>query len=156
MGDPLYQVVNFQAKESKDIEQTTFDSSLTLTFIHVHWTSIVVIYSLKVSTVPSLATWPSDLNINTGHLLSRGILTRSLTLTFALWPGNQHALGHLLYQDWQLSSKGVKRYLTDIAATYMCKTICLLFEKRHKNGFSVGFSNEENIIVIQFKVIVWE
>ena len=63
MGDPLYQVSNFQAKESKDIEQTTFDSSLTLTFIHVHWTSIVVIYSLKVSTVPSLATLPSDLNI---------------------------------------------------------------------------------------------
>ena len=59
---------DFQAKGSKDIEQTT--SSLTLIFDHVTWTSIGVIYSLGASNVPSLATFKqSGQNILSGHYL---------------------------------------------------------------------------------------
>ena len=89
-------------RSQKMIEWTTFEQRpavLILIFDHVTWTSIRVIYSLWVFTVPSFATskqrgqktlsgqhffndqqsdldlWLCDLKINRGHLLPMGFHT---------------------------------------------------------------------------------
>ena len=96
-------------------------NSLTLTYDHVTWTSVWVIYTLDASTVPSLGTfqwrvkkniewttffqdqkfdldlWPCDLNI------------KSIWIIFSL--------GASSYKILQLSSKGVKRYWAEITWT---------------------------------------
>ena len=90
-----------QVKGSKDIERTTHStgkSVLTLTFEHVTWKSLRIIYSLRATSAPSLVLimwrgqkilskyticskewfdldlWTCDLKINRDHLLIEGNL----------------------------------------------------------------------------------
>ena len=110
--------------------------SLTLTFVHVNWTSIEVIFSLKAFTIPSLATFKQrSQDILSGqHFFSK---TRSLALTFdhVIWKliGVTYSLGAFTVPSLDISSKGVKRYWSDIAWSTdrpigRYKTICPFFQ----------------------------
>ena len=109
-------------RSQKMIEWTTFEQRpavLILIFDHVTWTSIRVIYSLWVFTVPSFATFKqrgqktlsgqhffndqqSDLDLWLCDLKSIGVI-------YSLWASISELVAST-YQLWQLSSKKIKRY----------------------------------------------
>ena len=127
--------------------------SFTLTFVHMIWTSIEVIFSLKAFTIPRLATFKQrGQDIFSGqHFLSK---TRRLVLTFdhVIWKliGVTYSLGAFTVPSLEISSKGVKRYWSDTAwstdrPTGRYKTICPFFqmgaEKYHHSFISLERTN---------------
>ena len=85
---------------------------MTLFFVHVTWKSIGVLYYLGTSIMQSSATFKlrGQKILSRQHFFQRQAVW-SWPLT--IWPENPW--GHLPYQVWQLSSKGVKSYWVDIA-----------------------------------------
>ena len=114
----------------------TKTSSLILTFNHEIWKSVVVIiFLLGAFIVPCLATFQE----RGQEILSR-YLNKDQQFDLDLWPENQSGTstlyGRPLYQLWQLSRKGVKRYRADIAwSTYRptdrCQKICPFLQRGH-------------------------
>ena len=75
-GNPCTNFGIDQVKGSKDIEQTTQwaeKSGLTLTFEHVTWKSIGIIYSLRLTPAPSLVLikWRGQKILSGQHLVYR-------------------------------------------------------------------------------------
>ena len=94
-GKPCTKFGIDQVKGSKDIERTTHwaeKSGLTLTFDHVTWKSIGIIYSLRATPARSLVLikWMGQKILSGQHTGLRRVGEKSgLTLTFEHWPENQ-------------------------------------------------------------------
>ena len=91
---PLYLVRQLQSKEVKIHWVDTIctkNSSLTVTFDHVTWTSIQNIYSLGTSTIPSLATFKEVKRYWADNICTK---TSNLTLDQTAWKsiGNIYSL----------------------------------------------------------------
>ena len=108
-----------QVKGSKDIEQTTQwteKGGVTLTFEHVTWKSIGIIYSLKAIPAPNLVLikWRGQKIWSGQHSGLRRVVWPWL---LNMWPENQKGSSTFwvqpLHQVWYWSSEGVKRYWAD-------------------------------------------
>ena len=96
-GNPCTKFCIDQVKGSKDIERTTHwaeKSGLTLTFKHVIWKSIGIIYLLSTTTAPNLVLikWRSQKILSRQHTgLSRqhtGLKRVVWPWHFNMWPEN--------------------------------------------------------------------
>ena len=107
--------VNKGLKYIKWTTQRAKKSGLTLTFKHVTWKSIGIIYSLRATPAPSmvLITWKSQKILSGQHSGLRRVVW---PWPLNMWPENQGSSTHWgqpLYQVWYWSSEGVKRYWAD-------------------------------------------
>ena len=128
-----------QVKGSKDIERTTHwarKSGLTLTFEHVTWKSIGIIYLLRATSAPSLILfkWRGQKILSRHHTgLERVIWPWPLNM-WLLIEGNPCTKFDIVQvkgsKDIERTTLGLQ---TDRHTDRQLKTICPLFQGGHKN-----------------------